>query len=61
MLLMILSLLVGVVGACLLSFGAWLIYQPLGFVIAGLECLAWSWLVAHSLARQSGHRSKEGE
>ncbi|EBX2363994.1 hypothetical protein B7N92_11810 [Salmonella enterica subsp. enterica serovar Bovismorbificans] len=51
MLLTILAPLVGVVGVLLLSFGAWLIYPPAGFVTAGAACLFWSWLVARYLDR----------
>ncbi|KEY58496.1 hypothetical protein [Serratia sp. DD3] len=41
-----LSVLVGVAGVLLLTYGVWLIYQPAGFVVAGLLCLLWSWLVS---------------
>lgn len=46
MILTILTPLVGVLGALLLSFGAWLIYPPAGYIAGGLLCLTWSWLVA---------------
>jgi hypothetical protein len=49
MILMILAPLVGVLGALLLSFGAWLIYPPAGFVVGGALCLFWSWMVARYL------------
>ena len=45
MFLIILAPLVGVLGALLLAYGAWLIYPPAGF------CLFWSWLVARYLDR----------
>ena len=35
----------------LLAYGAWLIYPPAGFVVAGALCLFWSWLVARYLDR----------
>ena len=35
MFLIILAPLVGVLGALLLAYGAWLIYPPAGFVVAG--------------------------
>ena len=38
-------------GALLLAYGAWLIYPPAGFVVAGVLCLLWSWLVARYLDR----------
>lgn len=40
----VLSVLVGVAGAVLLTYGVWLIYPPAGFMIAGLLCLLWSGL-----------------
>lgn len=51
MFLIILTPLVGVLGALLLSYGTWLIYPPAGFVVAGALCLFWSWLVARYLDR----------
>ncbi|EEV5782415.1 hypothetical protein P6O07_004403 [Escherichia coli] len=51
MFLIILTPLVGVLGALLLAYGAWLIYPPSGFVVAGALCLCWSWLVARYLDR----------
>ncbi|HEO9146095.1 TPA: hypothetical protein QIF63_003468 [Enterobacter asburiae] len=56
MILMILAPLVGVLGAILLSFGAWVIYHPAGYITGGILCLLWSWLVSHSL---SGNRKTE--
>lgn len=35
MIMLILAPLVGVLGAILLAYGAWLIYPPAGFVVAG--------------------------
>lgn len=46
MVLTIITLLVGVLGAFLLSLGAWLIYPPAGYIVGGILCLSWSWLVA---------------
>lgn len=58
MFLMIITPLVGVLGALLLSYGVWLIYPPAGFVVAGALCLFWSWLVARYLDR--GQRVASG-
>ncbi|WP_149451313.1 hypothetical protein [Escherichia albertii] len=58
MFLIILTPLVGVLGALLLSYGAWMIYPPAGFVVAGALCLCWSWLVARYLDR--GHQVASG-
>lgn len=46
MILTVLTLLVGVLGALLLSFGAWMVFPPAGFIVGGLLCLMWSWWVA---------------
>ena len=51
MFLIILTPLVGVLGALLLAYGAWLIYPPAWFVVAGALCLFWSLLVARYLDR----------
>lgn len=58
MFLIVLTPLVGVLGALLLSYGTWMIYPPAGFVVAGALCLCWSWLVARYLDR--GHRVASG-
>lgn len=50
MILMILTPLIGVLGALLLSYGAWLIYPPAGFITGGLLCLLWSCLTARFLS-----------
>lgn len=50
MILKILTPLVGVLGALLLSFGVWMIYPPAGVIAGGFLCLLWSWLVAKALS-----------
>ncbi|TKU09616.1 hypothetical protein [Citrobacter sp. wls829] len=50
MILTILTPLIGVLGALLLSFGAWMIYPPAGYIAGGLLCLSWSWLMARLLS-----------
>ncbi|MCS2162973.1 hypothetical protein MUU47_17965 [Scandinavium sp. H11S7] len=50
MILTILTPLIGVLGALLLSFGAWMIYPPAGYISGGLLCLSWSWLMAKFLS-----------
>ncbi|RJK62115.1 hypothetical protein [Serratia marcescens] len=56
----VLSVLVGVAGAVLLTYGVWLIYPPAGFMVAGLLCLLWSWLVSSMLGRHPAMPDKEG-
>ncbi|ASB03443.1 TPA: hypothetical protein ACKRHV_003718 [Proteus mirabilis] len=51
------ALLVGIAGACLLSFGAWLTYPPMGYMCAGGLCLFWSYLVSKALGQS--RNSKE--
>ncbi|WIX32513.1 hypothetical protein QO259_17140 [Salinicola sp. JS01] len=52
MLISIVTFLVGLVGAALVSFGAWLLSAPAGYIVAGSLCLIWSWLVARAAASQ---------
>lgn len=47
----ILSFVIGLLGVGLVSFGAWLIYQPAGLIVCGALCLIWSFLIAASNAR----------
>ncbi|CQJ43539.1 TPA: hypothetical protein PXO06_001103 [Yersinia enterocolitica] len=49
----ILSLIVGLIGAALLSYGAWLILPAMGFSVAGGLCLTWSYLVSRSVAQKT--------
>lgn len=52
MLMMIITPLIGVLGAILLSSGVWMIYHPAGYIAGGLLCLLWSWLAARFLSTQ---------
>jgi hypothetical protein len=36
----------GLAGACLLSYGAWLVYPPAGFIAGGALLIAGAWLSA---------------
>lgn len=53
MLIPIVTFIVGLAGAVLVARGAWLLAPPAGYIVAGLLCLAWSWLAARAGARQS--------
>ncbi|AIU73615.1 MAG: hypothetical protein ACTMHW_03640 [Hafnia alvei] len=55
-----LSILVGLAGALFLTYGVWRIYPPAGFIVAGLLCLVWSFLVSRMLGTQTGNPDKEG-
>lgn len=61
MILTILALLIGVIGAILLSFGAWLVYPPAGFIAGGVLCLLWSFLVARALSPGTGTKPQGGD
>ncbi|MCL2892482.1 hypothetical protein [Brenneria tiliae] len=61
MFLTLLALIVGIIGAMLLSFGAWLLYPALGYMVAGGLCLYWSWLVSRSLAGFQSHSGEGGK
>lgn len=38
-------------GAAVFSFGAWLIYPPVGYLVAGAFLLAAGWLSARSVGK----------
>ncbi|ADU71546.1 hypothetical protein [Pantoea sp. At-9b] len=50
MVLIILAPVIGLLGAALIAFGAWQIYEPAGFITAGALCLFWSWAVSQYLS-----------
>jgi len=52
MLINLIIFLVGLAGAALVAFGAWLLLPSAGYIAAGAFCLLWSWLAARSAARQ---------
>ncbi|MCC8385142.1 hypothetical protein GPY51_14960 [Photorhabdus laumondii subsp. laumondii] len=49
--LIIIAMLVGIAGACLLSFGAWLLLPAAGYLVAGALCLGWSYLVSRMMGQ----------
>jgi hypothetical protein len=56
---LIVIFLVGLAGAGLVSFGAWMVYQPAGLIIGGLLALLWSWLMART-TQETVTLDKEG-
>ncbi|HEM8230787.1 TPA: hypothetical protein U2P82_001268 [Klebsiella aerogenes] len=50
MLITILSFIIGLVGALLVSAGAWLVLPAAGFITGGIICLLWSFLIARSVS-----------
>lgn len=45
------TLVAGILGLVAITVGAGMIYQPAGFIVAGIILLAWSYLVARAAAR----------
>ena len=39
---------IGLAGAGLVAHGAWLVYEPAGFIVAGLLLIAAAWLGARA-------------
>ncbi|MEQ7870738.1 hypothetical protein V6R97_08800 [Chromohalobacter salexigens] len=52
MLINILTLLVGIIGAGLVAYGAWLVLPAAGYITGGMLCLVWSCLVSRAAARR---------
>lgn len=50
MLMTIITFLIGLAGALLVAFGAWLVFPAAGYIVGGLLCLVWSYLSARALA-----------
>lgn len=48
------TLVAGMLGLASITIGAGMIYQPAGFIVAGICLLAWSYLVARAAARAGG-------
>lgn len=61
MILMILAPFIGVLGVTLLSYGAWLVFQPAGFITAGALCLFWSWAVSKYLSAPRNAHNEGGD
>lgn len=45
------TLVAGIIGLALITIGAWMIYPPAGFIIAGLGLLTWSYIISRAMAR----------
>lgn len=53
MLINIITFTIGLLGAWLVTFGAWLILPAAGYITAGGFCLLWSWLASQAAARMA--------
>lgn len=59
--LIILNFLIGLIGAGLVSYGAWM-YSPItGPIVSGLFCLLWSYLGARSASTPAQRQTREVE
>lgn len=56
MLISIFSFIIGLVGAVLLSTGAWFVSPAAGLMTGGIICLVWSFLIARSVSVTSKTR-----
>ncbi|WP_411952972.1 hypothetical protein [Aeromonas caviae] len=52
---------VGLLGAAALAYGASLYSQPLGWVVGGLLCLAWSFLMSRAVAAAEFAKRNKGD
>jgi hypothetical protein len=50
MLMNALTFFIGLAGAALIAFGAWLVYEPAGYITGGFLCLGWSFMAARAIA-----------
>ena len=62
MLIQLTIFIVGLLGAALLSYGAWLVYPPAGLLTAGVLAMTWSAMMSRAVALQKreANRKREG-
>ncbi|WP_154905090.1 hypothetical protein [Klebsiella michiganensis] len=59
MLITILSFIIGLAGALLVSAGAWLVLPAAGFITGGILCLLWSYLIARSVSASAKNNGEK--
>ncbi|MEQ4874010.1 hypothetical protein ABN151_00445 [Klebsiella oxytoca] len=59
MLITILSFIIGLAGALLVSTGAWLLLPAAGFITGGMLCLLWSFLIARSVSASAQNNGEK--
>ncbi|AAR83019.1 TPA: hypothetical protein ACK1ZP_004761 [Klebsiella pneumoniae] len=59
MLITILSFIIGLAGALLVSAGAWLLLPAAGFITGGVLCLLWSYLIARSVSASAKNNGEK--
>ncbi|MCS3793810.1 MULTISPECIES: hypothetical protein [Aeromonas] len=52
---------VGLIGAAALAYGASLYSLPLGWVVGGMLCLAWSFLMSRAVAAEDYAKRNKGD
>ncbi|MGY3993031.1 hypothetical protein [Aeromonas veronii] len=52
---------VGLIGAAALAYGAGLYSPPLGWVVGGMLCLAWSFLMSKAVAAADYAKRNKGD
>jgi hypothetical protein len=55
----ILSFIIGLAGALLVSAGAWLLLPAAGFITGGVLCLLWSYLIARSVSASAKNNGEK--
>jgi hypothetical protein len=55
----ILSFIIGLAGALLVSAGAWLLLPAAGFITGGILCLLWSYLIARSVSASAKNNGEK--
>ncbi len=61
MLINIFCFIIGLLGAVLLAYGAWLLLPALGFIVGGVLCMLWSFFMARGVAVQQANTQKKGD
>ncbi|HIH9695371.1 TPA: hypothetical protein ACYU9I_004950 [Klebsiella pneumoniae] len=59
MLITILSFIIGLAGALLVSAGAWLLLPAAGFITGGILCLLWSFFIARSVSASAQNNGEK--
>lgn len=59
--LIITGFLIGLIGAGLVSYGAWLWTPAAGFVTAGVICLFWSWMTSRLAVNNGVQPAPKGD
>ncbi len=59
--LIITGFLIGLIGAGLVSYGAWLWTPAAGFIVAGVICLFWSWMTSRLAVNNQAQSVPKGD